>query len=131
MVREKKALERPDIKDPKVNQYVSHLEKQLESYRSENAIAKIYLGVKRQVDGISKVLRSSKFKLDLVNMSDKDDRLFDRGLKVLEKSSSLVDVLVELEKRVNPEVIEKEENKSLKGSATISVEKITNAWDNI
>jgi len=100
-------MKRPNIKDANILAYVEQLEEELRNYKSEEAIVSLYLGVRKQVTDISELLFS--FDMDLKSLSDKDDKIFDRYFKFLEKSQGLSETLVYLEGRVNPELLSRKE----------------------
>ncbi len=79
---------------------IKRLEDELSAYRSDKSITKMYLGVKRQVDIISELF--SIMKMDYDDLSSKDDKLFDRYFKFLERSKEISETLVYLEKLVVP-----------------------------
>jgi len=117
-------MERPIIKDKKILEYVSNLEAQLSNFQSGTTNAKLYLGVKRQLDDMAQLLleditiadpetgemKTVKF-MDFQTLSSKDDKFIDRYLKVLDKFKDYMKDLNEAEMIINPDVLEKVEKK--------------------
>lgn len=114
-------MERPKITDKKVAEYVAHLEEQLDNYKADNTNARLYLGVKRQLDDMAVLLSQDievenplnptevltvKF-MDFKSLSSKDDKFFDRFMKIMDKFKEYMVDLKEVENIVNPEVVEK------------------------
>ena len=117
-------MERPIIKDKKVKEYVEDLERQLSNFKSEETIARLYLGVKRQLDDMATLLFEDievpnpetgellkvKF-MDFQTLSSKDDKFVDRFMKMLDKFKEYMKDLKESEELVNPAIVEKIEKK--------------------
>jgi len=117
-------MDRPIIKDKKVNTYVLELERQLANFKAEETIVRLYLGVKRQLDDMARLLLEDievknpdtgelmkvKF-MDFTTLSSKDDKFIDRYLKILDKFKDYMKDLKEVEALINPETISKVEKK--------------------
>jgi hypothetical protein len=117
-------MERPIIKDKKVKEYVEDLERQLSNFKSEETIARLYLGVKRQLDDMAVLLFEDievkdpetgnvmkvKF-MDFQTLSSKDDKFVDRFMKIMDKFKEYMKDLKEAEELINPAVVEKVQKK--------------------
>ena len=93
-------MERPKIKDRSVLEYVDYLENRLEKFEANKTIARYYVGLKKQIDDISKLFQEIEVCKD--DFHDKDDKFFDRYFKYLEKSDQISESLIKLEKKVAP-----------------------------
>jgi hypothetical protein len=113
-------MEKPVIKDKKVKAYVEDLERQLSNFKSDTTIAKLYLGVKRQLDDMATLMledievvdpTTSEVKLvkfmDFQTLSSKDDKFVDRFLKIMGGFKGNMEDLRAAEEIVNPAVVEK------------------------
>jgi hypothetical protein len=97
-------MERPKIKDKAVLAYVEDLERQLENFKSESTITRMYLAVKKQADDMANLLQTdveveletgevtTRPLMDHESLSSKDDKVFDRYFNILNLS------LIEIEK---------------------------------
>ena len=117
-------MDKPIIKDKKVDAYVRDLERQLENFKADTTKAKLYLGVKRQLDDMAILLledievadpetgeiKKVKF-MDFQTLSSKDDKFIDRYLKILDKFKDYMKDLSEAEELINPAIVEKIEKK--------------------
>jgi hypothetical protein len=104
-------MERPKIKDAATLAYVEHLEKQLSQYTA-HPLHPLYLVVKKQCDALEEAL--GKFTLDLAGLDDKDDKAFDRWLKLMTESKRIGENLEYYISRMKPQ--EKVEAKAEEGS---------------
>jgi len=100
-------VERPDLSkvSKEVLQYIEDLEERLDKFTADDTIANLYIGLKRQLDQIS--LLFITLEIDEDTLKDKDDKFIDRYFKYLEKSKSLAENLIYIEKLVSPEKIDK------------------------
>jgi hypothetical protein len=112
-------MERPEIKDKKVLEYIIHLEKQLANYSSSKTITKSYLGLKNIVDQLNEINIKVKLVVEEVNeegMTDEQKKTARKEHRMqqqqLEKAFEMVgdiekynDMLERMEKRVNPEMM--------------------------
>lgn len=96
-------MEKPIIKDQKTKEYIDYLEKQINNYSSETPIAKLYVATIKQINGITDLFNSMT--ISNRDMSDKDDRMFDRYFKVQSCVLSMARDLKELENLVNPKIV--------------------------
>jgi len=117
-------MDKPIIKDKAVAKYVADLERQLENFKSATTNARLYLGVKRQLDDMATLLFEDievknpesgemmkvKF-MDFTTLSSKDDKFIDRYLKILDKFKDYMKDLNEVEALINPEILSKVEKK--------------------
>ncbi len=122
-------MERPKIKDKAVLAYVNYLEGQLDNFKTDSTLARIYLGVKKQADDMATLLSSdievempdgsieSKPILDFQSLSSKDDKFFDRYNNILKIWRPMSKDLKEAESEINPEVLKREEKKLIEGSS--------------
>ena len=88
-------MERPKIKDKAALAYIEDLERQLDNFKADSTIARMYLGVKKQADDMAALLSSDievqmedgsiemKPILDVQSLSSKDDKFFDRYNNIL------------------------------------------------
>lgn len=112
-------MERPEIKDKKIQLYVDWLEKQLANYRSDKTRAKSYLGLKNIVDQVNEATIKAKLVVeekDIDNMSDEDKKAYKKEKvlqqqyleKAMEMSGQLEeynDALDRMEKQINPDIL--------------------------
>lgn len=117
-------MERPKISDKKVSEYVDDLERQLNNFKSDETNAKLYLGVKRQIEDMAELLHNDieveipetgakkVVKLmDVHALSSKDDKFVDRCFKILDNYKDYIKDLKEVEELINPAVVEKLDRK--------------------
>ena len=74
-------MKRPKIIDSKTNKYVDYLEGKLKDFNLDSQKVKTYLSLKNFVEQSSKLLMNFKVEDNEDNLSDKDDKALDRGLK--------------------------------------------------
>lgn len=122
-------MQRPKIKDKTVLAYVEDLERQLENFKSESTITRMYLAVKKQADDMANLLQTdveveletgkviTRPLMDHESLSSKDDKVFDRYFNILKIWRGMSKDLLDAEKEINPDIIKKEETKLLAGSA--------------
>lgn len=96
-------MERPEIKDKKVLEYVLDLERQLDNFKSDKTIAKSYIANKKFLDGVNAVVYACD--IDITTIMDKDDKVIDRASKFVDNLISYNEKLQKLEGMVNPKVI--------------------------
>jgi len=82
-----------DIKDVRVRKYVKKLEAKLEEFSLRTAKVNSYLSLKNFIEQGNKLLNSYKVSEEATELSDKDDKALERGLKFSEKLSSLQELL--------------------------------------
>ncbi len=121
-------MERPKIKDKAALAYIEDLERQLDNFKADSTIARMYLGVKKQADDMAALLSSDievqmedgsiemKPILDVQSLSSKDDKFFDRYNNILKIWRPMTKDLKEAESEINPDILKKEESKILEGS---------------
>lgn len=122
-------MERPKIKDKAALAYVEDLERQLENFKAESTITRMYLAVKKQADDMAKLLQTdveveletgevtTRPLMDHESLSSKDDKVFDRYFNILKIWRGMSKDLLDAEKEINPDIVKKEEHKLLAGSA--------------
>ena len=108
-------MNKPSITDPKVKKYVEYLERKLEALNSEDAEVDSYLALKNFIKQGNKIMRNANFDGD--ELSDKEDKALERGLKFADKVLEYNDDLKELEEKTGKEKIKKEEGKKESASA--------------
>tara|TARA_R110000765_G_scaffold206318_5_gene311269 strand:- start:866 stop:1225 length:360 start_codon:yes stop_codon:yes gene_type:complete len=74
-------MKRPKIIDSKASRYADYLEGKLKDFTLESQKVKTYLSLKNFVEQSSKLLMNFKVSDKEDNLSDKDDKALDRGLK--------------------------------------------------
>ena len=118
-------MERPIIRDKKIDAYCAELERQLFNFKADTTKAKLYLGVKRQLDDMAVLLLEDivvnhpetgeemkvKF-MDFQTLSSKDDKFIDRYLKILDKFKDYMKDLSEAEELINPAIVDKVQKKA-------------------
>jgi hypothetical protein len=117
-------MEQPSLKKcgKDVLEYIDHLENKLEDFNSESTIAKLYLGVKKQVDGMSELML--KFDATKSELEDKDNKQFDRVKFYLEKCLDIAEKMEKMEKMISPEELDKSKKKLAKDAGGFSVEEM-------
>ncbi len=95
-------MQRPAIKDNKVLKYVENLESQLQELSTENTVNTAYYALKNFIETNSNVLKT--FKLTQAEMSDKDDKIAERGMKFAKELRSYVDDLEKLKEKISPNI---------------------------
>jgi len=95
-------MERPNIKDNKALKYVEHLENQLQELSTENTVNTAYYALKNFIETNSNVLKT--FKLTEAEMSDKDDKIAERGMKFAKELRGYVDDLEVLKEKISPDI---------------------------
>ncbi len=101
-----------DIKDARIRKHVRSLEVRLEEFESGSTKVDAYLSLKNFIEQGSKLLKD--FKIEGDELSDKNDKTLDRGLKFGEKLNDLITLLNSLESQIG-ELPDKGERKA--GSA--------------
>ena len=87
--------------DPKLRAYIVELEEI--AYKIANdSVGNLYLSLKGQIDGIAKILDQTF----ITDMSDKDDKVFDRIIKLSTDSRKIVENMKYLEAQLNPDTKE-------------------------
>lgn len=102
-------MTKPPIKDRQIKAYVEYLEGELNRYKTSGD-AQLYVAINEQMIKISKNLRDITIDIE----SDKSDALFDRWLKLSEKSGQISDNLEKIRKKITPEEIQE-----IKADATV------------
>lgn len=100
-------MERPKTIPKEVEEYVLHLERRLHQYDTQKTLARFYLGIKKQIDGISKLMIDVT--IDESSLRDREDKFIDRISKFQEKAKPLAETLVYLRETLDPETIKQVE----------------------
>lgn len=105
-------MQRPELTSKDQLEYVSNLEQKIEAYQSTQSINKLYNSLQKKIDEIVEVFDNNKITYD--DLSAKDDKLFDRMFKMMDRVKSISESLIYLEERILPkETKEKEEGSIL------------------
>lgn len=105
-------MKRPKITDVRVSKYVDYLEAKLEGFSDKSSRkVKSYRSLLNFVDQGNKLLASYKVSESASELSDKDDKALERGIKFSEKLESLQSLLDKLFSEIGqlPEDLEKVE----------------------
>jgi hypothetical protein len=97
-------MERPVIKDRLVLAYVEYLEAKISAFEADTTIAKSYHAKKHFIEENNRTIQAYNFNTSTLN--DKDDKTHDRVTKYMGEVVSHCKDLQELEKMVNPEVLD-------------------------
>lgn len=97
-------MERPEIKDKHVLEYVEFIEKQLLNFQAETTIAESYIATKKFIDRVNRVVFNVE--IDEKTITNKDDKVIDRASKFVDNILDYNDKLKKLEAMVNPKAIE-------------------------
>ena len=100
-------MERPKKLNKEVWDYCDYLERRLTQYDTHKTLASFYLGIKNQMDQISRLMKTVV--IDENMLRDKDDRFTDRITKFQEKAKNLAETLVYLREKIDPEVVKQVE----------------------
>ena len=115
-------MERPKIKNKEVNEYIDYLESRLVAFNANTSFVKTYMALKKQNDSLAETYRKAEISAD--SLEDKNDKIFDRFMKYLDKVGALTDTLERLEQKIAPEVIKKVDKYINKSG--VSVEEMLN-----
>lgn len=96
MIQRPKELNVPQL-DPLVRKYIVELE-EIAFKIANDSVGGLYLALKGQLDGIAKILDSTY----ITDLSDKDDKVFDRVIKLSTDSRKIVENVKYLENLMNP-----------------------------
>jgi hypothetical protein len=102
MIKRPKELEVEKL-DPVLRGYIVDLEEAVFKMQSDS-VGRLYLSLKGQLDCISKVLDTTF----ITDISDKDDKVFDRVVKLSTDSRKIVENIFYLESKLNPDTKEPE-----------------------
>ncbi len=112
-------MERPEIKDKKVLEYVQWIEKQLANYRSEKTVAKSYLGKKNIVDQMNSIMNATRLIVEEVDETGKTEeeirelyreqrkqqQMLKMSFEVSDRIEEYTISLERMEKKVNADVL--------------------------
>jgi uncharacterized coiled-coil DUF342 family protein len=92
----------------KLKDEIQRLNDELLAYKSDTSICRMYLGIKKQIDAISILLSETDINAD--DLNSKDDKMFERYFKFIEKSKEISETFIYLEKLVLPKLVEKQQH---------------------
>jgi len=118
-------MERPEIKDKKILEYVEDLERQLDNFKPDRTRVNSYLGLKNVVDQLNMINKNVILVLEEENEDNmtpeqKKTALRERRLQqeYIKKTFETVgeiekynDMLDRMEKKINPDMLQKEVQK--------------------
>ena len=79
------------------------LKKELDFYKSDNYLTRHYIAYLKKLDEMSDMFNSHQ--ISDIELDDKDDKQFDRQMKLMERSNLIVNTIEALEKRINPLIV--------------------------
>jgi len=95
--------------------YVEYLEKKVSDFSAKQTKVSSYFALKKTVDGLNKLMLEGVEiegkKHDLLSthtLSDKDDKIFDRFFKFIDKLESFISTMDKLFDQISPEDVDKE-----------------------
>jgi len=104
-----KGMSKPHLK------YVEYLEKKVKDFSSTTTKVKSYYALKKTVDGLNKLMLDGVEidgkKHDLLSthtLADKDDKIFDRFFKFIDKLESFLSTMDKLSSQISPDLVDKE-----------------------
>ena len=98
-----------DIKDVKVRKYVKGLQSKLEEFESKSVKVHSYLALKNFISQGNKLLAGYRVSNSADELSDKDDKALERGLKFAEKLESQQSLLDKMYNDIGELISEKGE----------------------
>lgn len=87
---------------------IKSLKEKLKAYESGGSLVRMYKGIKKQIDDISDLLNTVD--MNEASLKSKDDKLFERYFKFLEKSKEITETFIYLEKQILPKLKEEAEH---------------------
>lgn len=108
-------MNKPSITDTKVKKYVEYLERKLEAFTDGGTDVDSYLALQNFIKQGNKIMLSADF--DAENLSDKDDKAVERGIKFADKVLEYNENLKELEEKIGAERIKAVKGKKEAASA--------------
>ena len=108
-------MNRPSITDPKAKKYVKYLENKLKEFEIGSTEVESYLALKNFISQGNTLLTKLNFSGD--ELSDKDDKAVERGLKFADKLLDYNQSLQELYEKIGIERIEEAKDKKKVASA--------------
>lgn len=93
-------MKRPTIKEKAAQEYATYLEDRIAQFEAETTINSFYLGLKKQVENISKLFHDIEVTEE--DLKSKEDKFFDRYFKYLEKADAIAEGLIKMQNRVAP-----------------------------
>lgn len=114
-------MERPKGFNKNQEEYVSYLEKKIEDFSTESTKVNSYFALKKTVDGLNALMTGG---IEIVNpdtqalekhdllsptaLADKDDKMFDRFFKFIDKLESFLGTIDKLADQISPELLGEE-----------------------
>jgi hypothetical protein len=120
-------MERPNKLSGEQLKYVEYLEEKIEKFSLSTTITRSYFALKKTVDGLNDLMfngielpelnkdgePTGKIKryelLSPHSLTSKDDKIFDRIFKFMEKQPSFLDSMEKLSEKISPEDRDKED----------------------
>src|SRR3990167_4165417 len=93
-------MERPDIKDKKVLEYVEDLERQLYNFKSDKTIARSYLGLKNIMDQMNEVMSGVKLIIEEVDEDGLNEDQKKAAYKEQKKQQQYLEKSLEISDRI-------------------------------
>jgi trehalose/maltose hydrolase-like predicted phosphorylase len=97
MIQRPKELNVPQL-DPLIRDYIVDLEEVVFKIANDS-VGNLYMALRGQIDGIAKILDQTY----ITDISDKDDKVFDRIIKLSTDSRKIVENMKYLEAQMNPD----------------------------
>ncbi len=108
-------MERPEDFSKSQLKYVEYLEKKVEDFSSKKTKVNSYHALKKTVDGLNTLMIEGVtiegVQHDLLSsetLSDKDDKIFDRFFKFIDKLEAFISTMDKLSDQISPEERDKE-----------------------
>ena len=92
----------------KLQEENAELRKELAYYKSDNYIGRHYIAYLKKLDEMSKMFNENN--ITEIDLEDKEDRQFERQMKMMERSTLIVKTIDMLEKQVNPLLVKAAED---------------------
>ena len=104
------SVTRPDIKDVKVQKYVSYLEQKLRALDVDSIQVKSYKSLRKFVENNNSVLEKAHFTRE--DMSDKDDKFIERAFKYADKILDYNEALEKMFENIGDKWVEETEQEA-------------------
>ena len=104
------SVTRPDIKDVKVQKYVSYLEQKLRALDVDSIQVKSYKSLRKFVENNNSVLEKAHFTRE--EMSDKDDKFIERAFKYADKILDYNEALEKMFENIGDKWVEETEQEA-------------------
>ena len=104
------SVTRPEIKDVKVQKYVSYLEQKLRALDVDSIQVKSYKSLRKFVENNNSVLEKAHFTRE--EMSDKDDKFIERAFKYADKILDYNEALEKMFENIGDKWVEETEQEA-------------------